>query len=89
MPAMQPGMQAGMPPGMVYMPMGAPTMPQQQWQMVQGPWMGHYFMPPSQHHLPEPLNLMAAGRSSSAPEGPVNFNWAAKPTHSSGAPAPP
>ena len=86
-PGMQPGMPPGMPAGMVYMPMGAPAMPQQQWQMVQGPWMGHYFMPPSQHHMPDQhLNLMAAGRSSSAPEGPLAFR-AALPTHASGAPA--
>ena len=81
----------GMQPGMMYMPMSphhglSPHSlghPQQQWPLM--PWMGPYFMHPSQHTQPEPINLMAAGRSTSAPENPASLSWASQPMQTSGA----
>lgn len=76
-------------PGMVYMPMGHHGMghhglaPQQQWPVM--PWMGPYFMHPGQLPTQEPVNLMAAGRSTSAPDGPTGFSWASQPMQNSGA----
>ncbi len=82
---------AGMQPGMMYMPLSPHGLsphglghPQQQWPAMM-PWMGPYFMHPSQHAQPEPINLMAAGRSTSAPDGPASFSWPSQPVQASGA----
>jgi hypothetical protein len=83
----------GLAPGMVYMPMGPHGMAatQQQWPMIP-PWMGMspYYMPPVQANMQEHMNLMAAGRSTSAPDGgnPLGYNLAS-PLPSAGKSPPP
>lgn len=81
---------AGMQPGMMYMPLSPHGLsphslghPQQQWPAMM-PWMGPYFMHPSQHAQPEPINLMSAGRSVSAPDNPASLSWASQPMQTSG-----
>ena len=80
----------GMSPGMMYMPLSPHGLsphglghPQQQWPAMM-PWMGPYFMHPSQHAQPEPINLMSAGRSTSAPDNPASLSWASQPMQTSG-----
>lgn len=72
----------GMPPGMVYIPMGAQAH-QQHWPMVQAPWMGHYYIHPGQS-LPDHMNIVSSGRSASAPETSLGNNRPARPIQTSG-----